>query len=297
MSLRNISKSELLSNFDTYLFDADGVLWTGDIPIPGAIEFINELIENPQKTVFVLTNNSTKTLEQYMKKIEKLGFVKIGKENVISPAIVLADYLKSRAETYADQWIYLIGTENLKNTLENEGNVRVFGTGEDSIRNYTQGDFIHDLDLEKRPKAVICSYDAHFSYPKIMKAANYLKDPTVEYLVTNQDYTFPGPNPAIIIPGSGITSAAVSAVTGRQPKVFGKPHQPIADFLLRRAKVEAKRTCMFGDRLDTDIMFGNLNGFTSIWMPTGVHTLEDIENARKNGQNDRIPQFTHQFSI
>lgn len=61
-----ITKSQLLSNFDTFVFDADGVLWTGDIPIPGAAEWINTLLDDPEKSVFITTNNSTKTLEQYM---------------------------------------------------------------------------------------------------------------------------------------------------------------------------------------------------------------------------------------
>ncbi|CCD71831.1 Glycerol-3-phosphate phosphatase [Caenorhabditis elegans] len=296
MSINRISKNELLANYDTFLFDADGVLWTGDIPVPGAIEWINLLLEDPSKKVFVLTNNSTKTLEQYMKKIEKLGFGHLGRNNVISPAIVLADYLKSNADKFSGEYVYLIGTENLKATLENDGGVKCFGTGPDSIRDHTDGDFIHKVDMSIAPKAVVCSYDAHFSYPKIMKASNYLQDPSVEYLVTNQDYTFPGPVPGVVIPGSGATSAAVTAVTGRDPKVFGKPHKPMADFLLRRAHVDPKRTVMFGDRLDTDIMFGNANGFSSVWMPTGVHTIVDIHNAKEKGQLDRIPTFTHCFA-
>ncbi|CAB3402053.1 unnamed protein product [Caenorhabditis bovis] len=254
-----ISREQLLTDYDTFLFDADGVLWTGDIPVPGAIEFINHLLDDKSKKVFVLTNNATKTLDQYMKKIAKLGFGRLGKENVISPAIVLADYFKSQPEKFAGQPVYLIGTENLRSTLENDGRVKCFGTGPDLLSNHTDGDFIHNLDLTVKPKAVVCSFDGHFSYPKIMRAANYLADRNVEYLVTNQDYTFPGPIPGIVIPGSGITSAAISAVTGREPKVFGKPHKPISEFLLRRAQIDPKRTVMFGDRLDTDIAFGNSN--------------------------------------
>lgn len=69
-----ITKSELLSRFDTFVFDADGVLWTGDIPIPGAAEWINTLLDDETKTVFITTNNSTKTLEQYMWVFTSKGF-------------------------------------------------------------------------------------------------------------------------------------------------------------------------------------------------------------------------------
>ncbi|UMM27720.1 hypothetical protein L5515_010892 [Caenorhabditis briggsae] len=62
----SITKNQLLANFDTFVFDADGVLWTGDIPIPGASQWINTLLDDPEKSVFITTNNSTKTLEQYI---------------------------------------------------------------------------------------------------------------------------------------------------------------------------------------------------------------------------------------
>ncbi|KAF1761084.1 hypothetical protein GCK72_009338 [Caenorhabditis remanei] len=290
MTIDRISKEELLANYDTFLFDADGVLWTGEIPVPGAIEWLNLLLDDKTKKVFVLTNNSTKTLDQYMKKIEKLGFGRLGSDNVISPAIVLAEYLQSNPGKFAKEYVYLIGTENLRATLENDGGVKCFGTGPDSIRDHTDGDFIHHVDMSLTPKAVVCSYDAHFSYPKIMKAANFLQDPNVEYLVTNQDYTFPGPVPGVVIPGSGATSAAVTAVTGREPTVFGKPHKPMADFLLRRAQVDPKRTVMFGDRLDTDIMFGNANGQLSI---TPRQQNESEEPPQKQGWISKLLKGQH----
>ncbi|CAD6185717.1 unnamed protein product [Caenorhabditis auriculariae] len=278
-----ISRAELLAKFDTFLFDADGVLWTGDIPVPGAIEFFKYLLADPNKRAFVLTNNSTKTLQQYLEKIGKIGFGEIKAENVISPALVLADYFKSNPEKFAGQKVYLMGTEDLRKTLEEIGGVECYGMGPDHVHDYTTGYFIHELDMSVIPKAVVCSFDSHLSYPKIMKAANYLLKPDVEFLVTNEDYTFPGPIPGVVIPGSGTTMAPVAAVSGRKPTIFGKPHRPMMDFLKRRAHIDPSRTVMFGDRLDTDIKFGNDNGIASVWMRTGVHKLEDIAKAEIGG--------------
>uniref|UniRef100_A0A1I7XTX4 NIPSNAP domain-containing protein n=1 Tax=Heterorhabditis bacteriophora TaxID=37862 RepID=A0A1I7XTX4_HETBA len=267
-----ISRKDVLQ-YDTFLFDADGVLWTGDYPVPCAIDFISNLLQLG-KQVFILTNNSTKTIDQYMNKLSTIGFSKIKRDNVISPAIVLADYLKNNSK-YDNQLVYLLGTENLKSTLELEGGVRCFGTGPDHLRDYTEHDFINSVDLSIIPKAVICSYDSHFSYPKLMKAANFLNQQGVEFLVTNEDYTFPGPVPGIIIPGSGCTSACLRAVSGRDPIVFGKPHEYMANYLKQRHHIDPTTTIMFGDRLDTDIKFANDNGFASCLMLTGVHSLED----------------------
>jgi ribonucleotide monophosphatase NagD (HAD superfamily) len=55
------------------VFDADGVLWTGDEPIPGSADTIKELIR-AGKRVLVMTNNSTKTADEWDVKCAKLGF-------------------------------------------------------------------------------------------------------------------------------------------------------------------------------------------------------------------------------
>lgn len=292
MSPSSISREDVLK-FDTFLFDADGVLWKGDTPVPGAIDFIATLL-GAGKRVYIISNNSTKTLDQYMSKIARIGFGAVTKENVISPAIVLASYLGSRLE-YAGQPVYLMGTESLKTMLETIGKVRCFGTGPDHFSNYTTHDFINDMEFPMIPKAVVCSYDPHLSYPKVMKAANFLKRKEVEFFVTNEDYTFPGPNPDIVIPGAGSTSVVVKAVSGRTPTVFGKPHKAMADFLKKNGHVDAAKTVMFGDRLDTDIQFANDNGFTSCMMLTGVHSLDDVKKAEQRGERNLVPKHIFSF--
>uniref|UniRef100_A0A1I7T5C1 Pribosyltran domain-containing protein n=1 Tax=Caenorhabditis tropicalis TaxID=1561998 RepID=A0A1I7T5C1_9PELO len=194
-----------------------------------------------------------------------MGFGRLGKRNLLSPAIVLSDYLNRNPYKFENQWIYLIGVENLKTTLETVGNVKCFGTGPDIKNDYTEGDFINEVDVKSKiPKAVVVSFDSHFSYPKLMKAANFLADPSVEFLVCNEDSTFPGPIPGMILPETGPWSSAIQNVSGRKPDiVFGKPHKEMADFLKSRvdpARFDSRRTVMFGDRLDTDMMFGNTNG-------------------------------------
>jgi hydroxymethylpyrimidine pyrophosphatase-like HAD family hydrolase len=63
---------EFLDKFDVFLFDCDGVLWSGDHLFPGTVETLEMLRSNGKQVVFV-TNNSTKSRADYKKKLEKLG--------------------------------------------------------------------------------------------------------------------------------------------------------------------------------------------------------------------------------
>jgi ribonucleotide monophosphatase NagD (HAD superfamily) len=60
-------------NFDTFLFDADGVLWREQVPLEGAIQLLDGLI-GAGKRVMAVTNNSTRDAEQHAQKCAKMGF-------------------------------------------------------------------------------------------------------------------------------------------------------------------------------------------------------------------------------
>jgi len=54
--------------------------------------------------------------------------------------------------------------------------------------------------LETGIGAVIAGFDDHFSYPKMLKAASYLKNPDCLFVATNSDERVPvGKN--LVIPG------------------------------------------------------------------------------------------------
>lgn len=64
---------DFMSDYDTFIFDADGVLWRGTMKIQDADILINQLIDSG-KRVIILTNNSTKTITEIVLKCQKLGF-------------------------------------------------------------------------------------------------------------------------------------------------------------------------------------------------------------------------------
>ena len=52
----------------------------------------------------------------------------------------------------------------------------------------------------------------------------------------------------------------------REPTSFGKPSQAMMDSIEGRYKLDKKRSCMVGDRLNTDIQFGIQGGLGGTWL-------------------------------
>lgn len=53
-----------------------------------------------------------------------------------------------------------------------------------------------NLDLSvPRPFAIVGAFDVNLNYVKVLRAINWLRDPGVPFLLTNEDATFPDPDP------------------------------------------------------------------------------------------------------
>lgn len=63
------------------------------------------------KNIFIMSNNSTKTIKENINKLHKLGFLMVLEDHVISPDKVLAHIL---SKTPSDLPVYLIGSEGLQ---------------------------------------------------------------------------------------------------------------------------------------------------------------------------------------
>ena len=85
--------TQLLEQNDGFIFDCDGVLWTGDVPIPGAVEAIAAL-QRAGKIVAFMTNNSSKSRRTYLAKFKKLGFTGVTEEMIYSSGYATAVHLK-----------------------------------------------------------------------------------------------------------------------------------------------------------------------------------------------------------
>ena len=74
---------------------------------------------------------------------------------------------------------------------------------------------------------------------------------------------------------------ALITCTGKEPvRIFGKPEPFGINLILNNSQIPAENACIFGDRLNTDILAGNRAGIKTIAVLTGVTTMEIIEDLK-----------------
>ena len=202
----------------------------------------------------MLTNNNTKTVEEYIKKLADFGILS-DVRNVFSSSTAATEYLLERFGK--DAQLHVVGMKGLIETLQRAG----FGI--------TQG--------EDQPRgevaAVVAGMDPFINYEKVTIAVRLILNGAA-FVATNTDGTFPTPDG--LYPGTGMVVGALQFASGVQPFVAGKPHPAIFQSALESLGVEPEETLMVGDRLETDIKGASELGIHSAAVLTGITDRDEI---------------------
>ena len=279
---------EIMSSVDTFLFDCDGVIWHGDEAIQGAVKVISRLREQNKK-VFFVSNNSTKTRDEYFSKFAKLGFdAKV--TEVFGTAYTSALYLKDKVS--ADGKVYVVGSPAMEEELRKVG-ISCFGSGQDNQVTRQSIPEILEIPLDSKVEAVLVGMDGHISFTKLVKAASYLKNPNCKFVATNEDAHMPLPGADHMVIGTGVIVNSVCFAAQRQPDVWcGKPHSFMLDCINKEVEIDFSRALMVGDRMNTDILFGNKNKMKTLLVLSGVSSEETLEEACSDPQKqNQVPMF------
>jgi hypothetical protein len=136
----------LLDKYDTWLFDCDGVLWSGDHVLEGVTDVLG-LLRRRGKVVLFVTNNATKSRVSYKKKFDGLGVqahvVRIcstslcarerrvlmcTQDEIFGSSYATAVYLSSVLKLPKDKKVFVIGQDGLEAELAAEGIAYIGGT-------------------------------------------------------------------------------------------------------------------------------------------------------------------------
>lgn len=263
---------DIAERFDTFLFDAFGVLNVGETAIPGAIERVRTL-QAMGKQCLVVSNGAGLCKTLAAEKIRARGF-DFEAEYIVNSRDALLDGLKA----YPDNMLWgRIGPEIGQEDLAEMGIASV------------------DQDHPDFARADGYIFFNPQRWPQVRHQAflDALRDNPRPVLLGNPDLIAPLGDRISIEAGSYILPLHDTLFT--QVKVFGKPFPAIFDIAAKRLHrmghdIDHHRTLMIGDTLHTDILGGNAYGISTC-LVTGHGFLRGLDPAEYIAKSGITPDY------
>ncbi len=250
-----------IRNINLFLFDMDGTLYLGERLFPFTKDLL-ATIKKQGKRYFFITNNSSKSAADYVKKMARLGIMAT-EDDFVTSAATTAHYLKAR---YPHKRYYVCGTHSL---------VEEFRKAELSVTDTRDG----------HVDAVVLGFDTELTFKKIEDVTILLtENPDMLYVATHPDTVCPTEYGSI--PDCGALAELLAHSVHRMPQIIGKPEPLIVELAMEKACAAKETTLVIGDRLYTDIACGQNAGTKTLLVYSGEATPADCEKA------ERKPTYT-----
>ncbi len=238
--------------FDTkklYVLDMDGTIYLGSRLFPETIPFLKRVKEHGKRYIF-FTNNSSRSPETYVKRLNGMG-IQASREDIVTSGDVMIHFLKTHRP---GKKVYLLGTPDLRRSFQEAG-----------------------IPLtEEMPDIVLLGFDTTLTYEKLERACHYIRS-GAEFLCTHEDINCP--TEYGFMPDAGAMCALITASTGVAPRFTGKPHAEVLEILEAKTGICRQDMVAVGDRLYTDIALGARNGVSSVLVLSGETTMEDLARS------------------
>jgi NagD protein len=230
------------------LIDMDGVIYGGDIMIPGADVFIAKLIKEKIPFTF-MTNNSQRTPLETVRKLKKLG-ITVTEEHVYTSAMATAKFLASQSTKGT---AYVLGEGGLLSSLHDHGLTFV----------------------ETDPDFVVLGEGRNFTLEMVQRAVDMILA-GAKFITTNRD---PSPKKTGWNNlGIAATTAMIEEATGAKAFVVGKPGPVMMRSARKFIGLETAETTVIGDTMATDIQGGVQMGYKTVLVLSGVSRKEDLNH-------------------
>jgi HAD superfamily hydrolase (TIGR01450 family) len=241
--------SKSLDRIEAIFLDLDGTIYLGGEPIEGALDFLERLDQRGIRRFF-LSNNSSKSVSQYLEKLTSMG-IPANEQDILLSTHDLLSWLKKEGVTET----YLVGTEGMREMLE-----------EDGIRTRSLS-----------PQYVVLGYDTEINYEKLSTASIHLHS-GVPMVASHPDIVCPSPDGGL--PDTGAYIDLFEATTGVRPiHICGKPNPGMILHKIEELGLQPNNCAMVGDRLYTDIEMAERSGVHGILVLSGEATMSDASVA------------------
>ena len=246
-----MDKVETIKRIKLYLFDMDGTLYLGSRLYDFTIELLQEIRRTGGKYLFI-TNNSSKSVNDYVKKLAGMG-IQATREDFMTSSQATAYYLHKHHE---GKTLYVCGTESLKEELRSEG-------------------FKVTTNLEE-VECIVMGFDTELTFQKLHDVSYLLlTQPDLPYIATNPDLVCPTEFGSV--PDCGSVCIGIKNATGKEPIVIGKPSPLMPQLAMDKLGISPEQTCVVGDRIYTDVRSGLNAGCVGILVMSGETTYEILE--------------------
>lgn len=231
--------------------DMDGTIYLGSQLFPWTKRFLQTLTDNGIGYSF-LTNNPTRSLDDYVKKLKGLG-IDATRDEVYTTAVATIDYIKTH---FPDaRRLFVLGTPSMTGEFEAAG----FEMCADSP--------------DDRPDVLVVAFDTTLVYPRLCRAAWWASQ-GVPYIATNPDRVCPTDQPVILV-DCGSICACIEHATMRKPDiVIGKPNPDMLRGIMDRYGYRPDEIAMCGDRIYTDVAMARNAGALGVLVLSGETTLQ-----------------------
>ena len=225
----------------SWAIDLDGVVWRGTETVPGAPEAVALLREQGAAVAFV-TNSAVRTPAEVGEKLARHG-IPDAADLVVTSAMAAAGLVEP------EERVVVVGSNGLLGAVSERG---------------------AEVVPEGPADAVVIGLTHDLHYDDLTRAMTAIRS-GARFVATNDDATFP--DAGRLLPGNGAIVAAVATASGVDPRIAGKPHDPIAVMVRHRLGDEG---VMVGDRPETDGLFASALGYRFGLVLTGVTAADDL---------------------
>lgn len=253
-----------------FLLDMDGTLYLDDLLFASVHEFLAAVKARGGRYLF-LTNNSSRGVEDYVKKLRRLG-IEAEKDDFLTSVDAAIHTLKKE---YPTARCYVSGTASFRRQLIDAG-IDVTDKLEDNI------------DL------LLSGFDTELTFQKLEDSC-ILLNRGIPWLATNPDWVCP--TAYGYVPDCGSVCQMLTRATGRQVRFLGKPQPDMVHLALEKTGFAPEEAVLVGDRLYTDIACGVNAGIDTVFVLSGEGTMADIEemNIHPTWVMDNIAQLYRQM--
>jgi HAD superfamily hydrolase (TIGR01457 family) len=241
-----------LDRITTCIVDLDGVVWTRNAVVPGAVESLRALLRAGYRILYV-TNNSSMSRRSIIEKLRRFD-IPADPGAVISSTRATAEYI-----------------------LEASGRVPVFVLGSDGLAEDLREAGLEVVQEPERARFLAVGFDRDLSYRKLALALKALLA-GARFVAANEDATLPSEEG--LLPAAGAMVGAVKGMIRREPEaVIGKPNACFVEKALLRLGICGSECIVVGDSIASDVALAKKMNMPSVLVLTGNTTRGDVERS------------------